>query len=122
MAKPLGNETADELDWYKPVAVILKPATNEDLLKRFQLDQLSQPEWPPVQDYSPFDPWTPYESRSRKHNNEDKLREFYETYNLPGQVEGNLLSIARMGLVAIPRNEIGQGSSIVNVKNILREC
>lgn len=120
LTKPLGNET-DELNWYKPIAVILKPATNEDLQKRLQLDvPLPHPVWPKVEDDLAFNPWTPYESRNAEIY-EDKLREFYETFDLPRQIERNLLSIARMGLVAIPRTEIGQGNLLyLNIKRFHR--
>lgn len=103
--KPLDANDTDVV-WYKPIAVILKPATIEDLQNRL-LQSRS-----PIQQYWPFDPRTQYEFRNGNPY-QDKLREFYETFDLPEEVEGSLLSIARMGLVAIPKDEMGQGNMIV---------
>lgn len=118
LAKPMGqypsiNVTEDEFEWYTPVAVILKPASNKDLQTRLLDDVKNQPfpssVWPPVRDTWPFDPWAPYDGDRNinvRQDSDDSLREFYETYHLPSRVQGNLLSLARMGLVAIPRKEI----------------
>lgn len=42
---------------------------------------------------------------------DDSLADYYREMELPIGVQGRLLSLARMGLVAIPRNEIGTGSN-----------
>ncbi len=113
------NATNDaEFDWYTPVAVILKPASAKDLKKRLQEDSgsrfspFAQPyhpagrSWPPIQDPWEFDPWSPYQSREDD-DADDRLSQFYNSYDLPDSIQGKLLSLARMGLVAIPREEIG---------------
>lgn len=58
-------------------------------------------------------PWSPFQrsppppsQMSGEMDGDDRLREFYDSYELPGRVQGNLLSLARMGLVAIPRKEV----------------
>lgn len=103
------NGTDNEFDWYKPIAVILKPASSKDLQKRFDVDieddhfeSMAPRHWPS------FDPWTSYETGSEEDNESDQLRQLYD---LPNKVEGNLISLARMGLVAIPRKEINHQDS-----------
>jgi hypothetical protein len=118
------NATSDdELSWYKPVAVILKPATQRDfqeLLESDRMDELLHPSfsrpafyqqrrssyWPsPAQDswgeFGPAEEFPPYYERP------DRLREAYNRFDLPEHLQSNLLSLARMGLVAIPTKEIG---------------
>ena len=118
------NVTDDDsdFDWYTPVAVILKPATQKELKKRFQEDDASRfssfpqyrhPFSPPLprESYDPWenDHWSQYQSRE---DEDDVFRDFYNSYDMPDSVQGRLLSLARMGLVAIPRDEIGaQGES-----------
>lgn len=117
----------DEFSWYKPVAVILKPATQQDfekLLKDDKLDELLRPPYyqqrqqpprpsywspsAPVQDSWGFDPEEfPPPYQGRHYERPDRLREAYDRFDLPDHVQGNLLSLARMGLVAIPTKEIG---------------
>jgi hypothetical protein len=112
----------DELSWYKPVAVILKPATQRDfqeLLKSDRVDELLQPshspfhqqrpyDWPsPAQDSWYFDPEELPPYQGRQFERPDRLRDAYDRFDLPVRVQSNLLSLARMGLVAIPTKEIG---------------
>jgi hypothetical protein len=123
------NATSDdELSWYKPVAVILKPATQRDfqeLLESDRMDELLNPSfsrpafhqqwrssyWPsPAQDsWGEFDPaeeLPPY-YQGRHYERPDRLRDAYNRFDLPDHLQSNLLSLARMGLVAIPTKEIG---------------
>lgn len=127
------NATAshDELSWYKPVAVILKPATQRDfqeLLESDRMDELLHPSfsrpafhqqrrssyWPSPahQDsWGEFDPeeLPPYyyQQQGRHYERPDRLRDAYSRFDLPDHLQSNLLSLARMGLVAIPTKEIG---------------
>lgn len=130
------NSTSEdeEFSWYKPVAVILKPATRRDfqeLLKGDQMEELLHPPhrypydhhslrspyWPPA---VPQDSWElpdpeefpPYQGRH--YERPDRLRDAYERFDLPDRVQSNLLSLARMGLVAIPTKEIGRGKNDVS--------
>lgn len=110
----------DELSWYKPIAVILKPASERDLRDRlletenedpFQFRSNNQyqpppPSWPSVREYSSYDPWAGYHP-ARRFGGDDRLRDVYQKFQLPSKLQGNLLSLARMGLVAIPTKEIG---------------
>ena len=97
--------------WYTPAAVILKPATQKEWKKRLQEDvrqfSLFQHYHPP---FSSSSSWkiNPY-YQPRKYES-DVLRDFYSSYDMPGSVQGRLLSLARMGLVAIPREEIDSQS------------
>lgn len=109
------NVTDNEFDWYTPIAVILKPTSKKDIQTRlpFNFDNHplppSDPEWPPVQDTWPLDPLSPYDyarTRNIEQESGDRLREFYETYNLLNKVQSNLLSFARMGLVDVSTKEI----------------
>ncbi len=107
MRRPQFNMTDDEFNWYKPVAVILKPASKRDLQQRLLQINFDEfllasyppsllPPWPFVQDYSAFRRWINYQSS-------DRLRDVYRRYELAGDVERRLTSLARMGLVAIPK-------------------
>ncbi len=107
MRQPQFTITDDEFNWYKPVAVILRPASKRDLqqrLLRVNVDEFLFPSYPPsllppwsfVQDYSAFRRWINYQSS-------DRLRDVYRRYELAGHVERRLTSLARMGLVAIPK-------------------
>jgi hypothetical protein len=118
----------DELSWYKPVAVILKPATQRDfqeLLESDRMDELLHPSfsrpafyqqrrssyWPsPAQDswgeFGPAEELPPY-YEGRHYERPDRLREAYNRFDLPEHLQSNLLSLARMGLMAIPTKEIG---------------
>ncbi|XP_046632139.1 uncharacterized protein LOC124311810 isoform X2 [Daphnia pulicaria] len=108
MRRPQFNMTDDEFNWYKPVAVILKPASKRDLQQRLLQVNVDEfllpsyqssllPPWPFVQDYSAFRRWINYQSS-------DRLRDVYRRYELlAGHVERRLTSLARMGLVAIPK-------------------
>ncbi len=108
----------DEIGWYKPVAVILKPASEKDLQKRFQAVnadddsvpsysqywQSANPFWSTFQDpYWGFNPYAPYQQAS---DDDDRLRDYYQSYGVPERTQGNLLSLARLGLVAIPKKEV----------------
>lgn len=104
--------TEDDFNWCKPVAVILKPASKRDLQQRLlqasveeilfpsSYSRLHQPSplppWPFVQDYWALRRWENDEAS-------DRLRDLYSRYELPGQVKRKLLSLAGMGLVAVPR-------------------
>ncbi len=105
--RPQFKISDDEFNWYKPVAVILKPASKRDLQQRLLQVNVDEflfpsyqpsllPPWPFVQDYSAFRRWINYQSS-------DRLRDLYSRYELPGHVEHRLTSLARMGLVAIPK-------------------
>jgi hypothetical protein len=143
LASSVSNETSsdddDEFSWYKPVAVILKPATQRDFQKLLKddriLDELIRPPhyykspnyyhhqpdpapqrpsyWPSsaVQDSWEFENpqgFPPYsQGRHYERQQPDRLRDVYDRFDLPDHVQGNLLSLARMGLVAIPTKEIG---------------
>lgn len=117
------EETAvdGELGWYKPVAVILKPATERDLQERllqaeeeedpYMFHRYNQfrsapPPWLSVPEHPPYDPWADLH-QGRHFGREDRLSDVYQRFKLPSHVQGNLLSLARMGLVAIPAKEIG---------------
>ncbi len=115
------TDESDEFDWYTPVAVILKPASQKEFKKRLQEDdgntffpfqqyqhQASSPFWSPFQDPWDFHPRFPYPLGEE---DDDGLSDFYNSYELPESVQGKLLSLARLGLVAIPREEIGPRSS-----------
>lgn len=66
----------------------------------FNQPPLEQPTRFPYQQNTP--PFLP-----REEDGDDRLREFYESYNdLPSRVQSNLLNLARMGLVAIRRKEV----------------
>lgn len=114
----------DEVDWYTPVAVILKPASERDLKKRFKANedrvdpptdydgayQSSRLAWPPTRELDSFNPFWPnpydWQTPYQGDDGQDRLREVYQAYDVPTRVQGNLLSLARMGLVAIPRKEV----------------
>ncbi len=129
-----GNATIsdDELSWYKPVAVILKPATPRDFQELLKSDRIMDellhpsfsnrpfihrqrrpaPYWPSaaVRDTWEFDPaeeFPPYYQQGRHYERPDRLRDAYNRFDLPDHLQSNLLSLARMGLVAIPTKEIG---------------
>ena len=110
------NVTDEDFDWYKPVAVILKPASKRDLhqkrllpvirideilfissFSRLHRPSLLPPYWPIVQDHLAMHRLTHIYQQS------DRLRDLFNRYELPGHEEHNLLSLARMGLVAIPK-------------------
>lgn len=108
----------DEVDWYKPVAVILKPASERDLHKRFQAMNVDDESFSsdsqhyhPASPFSPtfqesyggFNPYAPYQ---QARGEDDRLRDFYQSYGVPERTQGNLLSLARMGLIAIPKKEV----------------
>lgn len=128
--QPKSNFTDDdsEFDWYTPVAVILKPASEKELKRRLQEDDgISQfspsfpeyyhqasPPWPSIQDPWEFNPPSPYQSRK---DDDDGLKNFYNAYELPDNVQGRLLFLARMGLVAIPKEEIVSRSGEINLTN-----
>ena len=118
------NVTDEDFDWYKPVAVILKPASKRDLhqkrllplinvdeilfvssFSRLHRPSLLPPYWPFVHDHCAF----------------HRLTHIYR-YELPGHEKRNLLSLARMGLVAIPnrlRKSITKGISEI-IENKIR--
>ncbi len=124
------NATDDdsEFDWYTPVAVILKPASQKELKRRLQEDDgISQfsplfpdyyhqaiPPWPSIQDPWEFNAQSPYQSREY---DDDRLSQVYNSYDLPDNIQGRLLSLARMGLVAIPKEEIVSRSGEINLTN-----
>ena len=112
----------DEVDWYKPVALILKPASERDLQKRFQMARAEEDGSfsldshykyhktansfrPSFQDpYWEFNQREPFQQAREEDG--DRLRDYYQSYGVPEQTQGNLLSLARLGLVAIPRREV----------------
>ncbi len=108
MRRPQFKIIDDEFNWYKPVAVILKPASKRDLQQRLLQINFDKfllasyppsllPPWPFVQDYSAyFRRWINYQSS-------DRLRDVYRRYELAGHVERRLTFLGRMGLVAIPK-------------------
>jgi hypothetical protein len=108
MRRPQFKITDEEFNWYKPVAVILKPASKRDLQQRLLQVNVDEfllasyppsllPPWPFVEDYSAlFRRWINYQSS-------DRLRDVYRRYELAGHAERRLTSLARMGLVAIPK-------------------
>lgn len=108
----------DEVDWYKPVAVILKPASEKDLQKRFEAmnadDESFSSDSQHYQPVNPFSPtfqdsykgFNPYASYQQARGEEDRLRDFYQSYGVPERTQGNLLSLARLGLIAIPKKEV----------------
>jgi hypothetical protein len=124
--------TDDDISWYKPIAVILKPATEKDLEERLlssstridndddssPLNYHQRPAVPLQQ--QPLLPWPygsspwapPHFSRNihdqHQQQQKDRLKNYYASLNLPGRVQGNLLSLARMGLVAIPNKDVGR--------------
>lgn len=123
----LADAAEDEISWYKPIAVILKPATEKDLEERLKLSPRTDEELPfeyrqhpdvpvPFQqqplfpwDYESASPWaSPFARNSHRGQPEDGLKNYYASLNFPGNVQANLLALARMGLVAIPKKEIGR--------------
>jgi hypothetical protein len=123
MRRPQFNMTDDEFNWYKPVAVILKPASKRDLqqrLLRVNVDEFLFPSYPPsllppwpfVQDYSAFRRWINYQSN-------DRLRDVYRRYELAGHVERRLTSLARMGLLPFRRcrKSIAKEVEITEIRN-----
>lgn len=114
------NVFNEEFDWYIPAAVILKPASHVDLKKIFHGN--SQPLFaqfhpsaippfvsaPSTKAYAPwaFDLWAPYETRE-----ENKLKAFYSSYELPESVQDMLIYLTIMGFVAVPRKTIRHESN-----------
>lgn len=125
------NNDDDEFTWYKPIAVILKPATQRDFQKILEDDKidelynspLNQQQhrryWPSEEgDFWGFDPEdypAPYQQQQdRIYERHDRLRDAYSQFDLSKRVESNLLSLARMGLVVIPTKEIGRNKNEMN--------
>ncbi len=73
---------------------LLRVNVDEFLLASYPPSLL--PPWPFVKNYSAFRRWINYQSS-------DRLRDVYRRYELAGHVERRFTSLARMGLVAIPK-------------------
>jgi hypothetical protein len=132
VAQADAEATDDDISWYKPIAVILKPATEKDLEERLlssstridnddDVSQLNYHQRPAVPlQQQPLLPWPygsspwapPHFSRNihdqHQQQQKDRLKNYYASLNLPGRVQSNLLSLARMGLVAIPNKDVGR--------------
>lgn len=95
------TDVADgEFDWYTPIAVILKPASQQDLIKRLEELGVDNDQFSSFPDYPyPFSPaiQNQWEFDAQMFDHNDMLHYFY---NLPHFVQERLLSLARMGLVA----------------------
>ena len=146
VAQADAEATDDDISWYKPIAVILKPATEKDLEERLlssstridnddDVSPLNYRQRPAVRlQQQPLLPWPygsspwapPHFSRNihgQHQQQKDRLKNYYASLNLPGRVQGNLLSLARMGLVAIPNRDIGRqhkvdGDDQIELKNV----
>ena len=96
------NVTDEDFDWYKPVAVILKPASKRDLHQKRRLPVISvdeilfvssfsrlhrpsllPPYWPFVQDHLAIHRLTDIYQQI------DRLRDLFKRYELPGHEERN---------------------------------